>query len=172
MGYPILTDIVADPLRIREYAVDAATVIAIGDLCWLDADDVKPASHTNLWTGSLAGARGKLAEWFVGVALSAHAANAREQTVRVASQAVVRMSCDSSTFEIGDLVGGMQDGSSSFLKAQHVGRIAPSAVTGTFTTSMAIGRVSKREATAVTIVNFEIMGRGVAGGGLRAFLTS
>ncbi len=173
--YNILKDCCADPLSVREFAVDLATAIQIGDLCWLDTDDVKPASHTNRWTGSLAGTRGKLAEKFCGVALSAHAANdAKITKVRVACRAVVRVPVGSATtFEIGDHVCGSQDGANSYLMAQQVEKVTgTNPLTGNPNESMAIGRVSKRETSSVSIVEFEVQGRPVAGGGVRAFLTS
>jgi len=66
--------------------------------------------------------------------------------------------------QVGDLVGGDQDGSSEFLEDQSV-----EAVT---IPSHAIGKVVKRVAVAGSIVDIEILGRDSAGGGQRAFLTS
>lgn len=181
--YNILKDVVADPLSIREFLVDSGVAIEIGDLCWMDKPtpvaptatySVKPASSTDLWTGSLAGTQGKLAEKFVGVALSKKVStDTVTNKVRVACRAVVRMTCVSAAFEIGDHVCGSRDASNNYLLAKTVEKVTgTNPLTGNPNESMAIGRVSKREASAVTIVEFEIMGRSVAGGGVRAFLTS
>lgn len=174
-AYNVLKDLAADPLSIREFAVDAATVIEIGDLCWQDVNDVKNAAHADLWTGSLAGTRGRFAEKFVGVAISAHSAadGANVTKVRVASRAVVRMAVGTATtFEIGDHVIGSRDGVTNTLLDQTVEKQTGTSGTTDPNDTMAIGRVSQREASSVSMVQFEIQGRGVAGGGVRAFLTS
>ena len=64
-------DAVANPKAIKEYPITNADAIEIGDLMWWDrANSVaKAASHANAWTGTAAGAQGKIAENFLGVAV-------------------------------------------------------------------------------------------------------
>src|SRR5262245_57243082 len=70
-------DAMGNPKGIKTYAVLAADPISTGDLVWFDkrTQTVKAFSHADAWTGSQDGAQGKVAENFVGVAASAHAAN-------------------------------------------------------------------------------------------------
>jgi hypothetical protein len=151
------------------FAVDAATTVAIGDLMWHDVDDAKPASHTGLWTGTEAGSAGKLAERFLGVAQAAHnssSANlyvANRTTIEVQTLGVYEYPCTSATFEIGDRVRGKKDTGGNFFLAQEVEK--------TTNDSLAIGKVTKRYATATTKVEFQILGV-VNPGGQKAYLSS
>lgn len=162
-------DVRANPKGIREFAADSAQTIAVGDFCWHDTDDAKPASATALWTGTEAGTLGKFAEKFVGVAKSAHNTSsvnlgiAADTKVRVMTKGVFAYPCTSATFEIGDLVSGKKDTGNTLL-AQEVQK--------TTNPSMAIGKVTKRYASATTVVEFEIMGATNPGGGIRAFVSS
>ena len=89
-------DFKANPAWILEFRVLDATAVEIGDLMWMDAgsvkaspsNDVKPASSTALWTGSLAGTQGKLAKHFVGVAMESKTASDGKLTIRVACRGV------------------------------------------------------------------------------------
>lgn len=163
-------DLVANPADILEFAVDSSVAVEIGDLMWLDTDDVKPASATGLWTGSAAGTYGNLARKFVGVAMSAHVANeALVTTVKVACRGTFKMTLTSAaTFEIGDLVRGSQDGANSYLLDQEVVKIT-SIPAGE---SDAIGKVQKRYATSVSEVEVQILGSTIPGGGNKAFTSS
>jgi hypothetical protein len=158
-------DTKSNPKGVKEYAVDTAVAVEVGDLMWLDTDDAKPASHANLWTGTEAGARGNLADKFIGIAVSGHAANDTTVTsVRVAGKGVWSMPVGTpATFEVGDHVGGDKAAGSTLL-AQSVEKVTDE--------STAIGRVAKRYPANTSIVHFEILGRGEAGGGNRAFRTS
>lgn len=164
-------DNAANPADLVEYAVDSATAIEIGDLLWLDVDDVKPASATGLWTGGLAGTQGNLAMKFAGVAASAHDANdTAVTTVRVYRQGTFRFPLTTAAaLEVGDLIAGSRNGSTNVLHAQQVDRIANNQVNQ----GNAIGRVAKRSGTStVSVAEFEILASTVPGGGFRAFLTS
>jgi hypothetical protein len=158
----------ANPKGIKEFDVDATVAIEAGDMVWQDGDDAKPVSSTALWTGSLAGTRGKGAEKFVGIAMSAKQDVTKAGKVRVGGRGVYSMPCDSATFEVGDLVTFAQDGANNYLKAQHVVKLADSPANQ----GLAIGRVVKRYANATTLVEFEILGAAEPGGGRKAFLTS
>jgi hypothetical protein len=49
-------------------AVDSSTIIEIGDLVWLDTDDVKPASDVS-YSGGLAATQETFQTKFLGVAM-------------------------------------------------------------------------------------------------------
>lgn len=154
----IVKDLRAEPQAIRSYPVDLTTVIEIGDLCWLDGNDVKNAAHANLWEATEAATRRKLARKFVGAAQSAHDANdAAVTTVRVAGRGVARYPVGTATtFEFGDLVGGDQDGANNVLLDQSVQKTADP--------QEAIGRVVEQHTVAASAVLFEFAARDVAGG--------
>lgn len=161
----------ANPKGERTYPVAAATVISVGDLCFqvtggASQGQVLPASSTTLWNSTIALTREALAEKFVGVAEQAHASSgANGDTVRIATRGVFKYPVGTaSTFEVGDLVGGDQDAALSQLLAQSVEKVTIPA--------HAIGKVVRRVSVAGSLVEIEILGRGAAGGGQRAFLTS
>ena len=84
-------------------AVDAATVIEIGDLLWQDTDDAKPAaSLTN--HGSKTANQEALADAFLGVAMQ-RSRSGETAPVRVATTGVFEFDCPSGTFELGNMIG-------------------------------------------------------------------
>ena len=84
-------------------AVDAATVIEIGDLVWQDTDDAKPASAL-ADHGTKAANQQALADAFLGVAMQ-RSRNGDTAPIRVATTGVFEFDCASGTFELGDMVG-------------------------------------------------------------------
>lgn len=158
-------DFSANPSGHLDFAVDLATEIEVGDLCWLDVDDAKPASATTLWTGTEAGTLARFAEKFIGVAASAHRANdALVTTVRVHTRGTFSHPLDAATtLEIGNLIGGKKDTGGNYLYAQKVAKVTEP--------TYAIGKVQKR-GTSLTLAHYEIAGASAAGGGNRQFLTS
>ncbi len=137
-------------------AVDSATVIEIGDLLWQDVHDAKPAS-------ALAHSV-NFAKSFLGVAMQRSRKGAA-QNVRVATSGVFEFDCPSGTFELGDLVGAamelISDGTDSGEKDeywvnQHVEKVSFS--------QFAIGRVAKREPSAVASVLVDIRSRVMTNG--------
>lgn len=161
-------DFRADPAGIREFAVDASVQIEIGDLVWLDGDDVKPASSTGLWTGGIAGTLGNLAHKFAGVAMSALNSTAAG-FVRVATRGVFKFTVTTgATFEVGNLISGSRNGSNNYLHDQQVDKLTDNQANQ----GSAIGRVTKRETVSTTQVEFEILSSVAPGGGSKAFLTS
>lgn len=162
-------DFKANPAWILEFPVDANVGVEIGDLMWLDTDDAKPASSTSLWTGTLAGTRGKLAEKFLGVAMSSHGSTDPAGTVRVACRGVFALPVTTATtFEVGDRVSGSRDGSNNYLLDQEVEKAADSPANQ----NIFIGKAVKRYSSNTSIVEVEIAGSVVAGGGMKAFLSS
>ena len=84
-------------------AVDAATVIEIGDLVMQDTDDAKPAS-TQADQGTEAANQQLFHDLFAGVAMQASASGST-QPIRVATSGVFEFDCLSTTLEVGDLLG-------------------------------------------------------------------
>lgn len=172
-------DAMANPRGTKNYAVLSADAITIGDLCWFDkrTQTVKAFSHTDAWTGSTAGSQGKVAENFVGVALSAHSANdTTVTTVRIESKGTFDHPLDSSAIvEIGDLVTPAKDPAGNFLYAQRVAKGAigadPNEPTA-FAREIAIGKIAVRSTVAVSDVVYEIFGMRDAGATPKMYLTS
>lgn len=123
-------------------AVDSATVIEIGDLVWLDTDDVKPASGVTD-TETLAGNQEAFHDAFLGVAEQASAAGDTDE-VRVATAGVFEFDCAAETRQLGQLVGVVEATSGTALVNQSVDNVA--------TEDLAVGRVVKSTTTATVLV--------------------
>ena len=150
----------ADPKRAGAYPVDTGTVIEVGDLVYLDTNDIKPASSLTYITApasaalDLAATQAQFAAMARGVALDASASGDTSE-IAVASEGIYSYPCASSTWEIGDLVGP-DDDATPLLTDQQVINVTQTAGTLS-TTAGAIGRCVKREASATTTVHFELM---------------
>jgi hypothetical protein len=142
-------------------AVDAATVIEIGDLLWQDTDDAKPASALANHDSQAANQQA-LAAAFLGVAMQ-RSRSGDAAPIRVATTGVFEFDCASSTFELGDLIGADKNTANTGLLSQQVTKVTQA--------QGAIGRVAKREPAAGTNVLVDIRstimtgGIGSAGGG-------
>lgn len=146
----------ADTFRFRhddvsrfQGAVDSSTVIEIGDLVYLDGDDVKPAS-SQADQGSAAANQALFAGNFAGVAMQARDSGDADP-IRVLADGVFEFDCASATWETGDLVGAAEHSGGDALEDQQV--IAVSRP------ELAIGYVIAREATAVTRVKVRLLSR-------------
>ncbi len=84
-----------------QFAVDTGQVIEVGDACFLNTDDVRPASQFT-WV-SEAKTQQDFADAFVGIAMDA-SPSGKTTEVRIAMGGVFEMTITSATFEIGDLV--------------------------------------------------------------------
>jgi hypothetical protein len=127
----------------RLFAVDSSTVIEIGDLLWLDTDDVKPASDLT-WNTDLATTQADFAAKFAGIAMQASAEGETDE-VRVATTGIFEFACDAATFEVGDKINcAKQTGNA--LENQKVAAVS----------SNPIGKVAKREPSNSTSVLVEI----------------
>jgi hypothetical protein len=128
-------------------AVDSGTVIAVGDLVWLDTDDVKPASAFT-WTSDLATTQAAFALKFLGVALDAHTAGSAVTNFRVdiSPVSIYAFACDSEAHEVGALLGPKKAGGNALLSTS-LDIVA--------TTPLSIARAMKRDssATATTLVH-------------------
>jgi hypothetical protein len=126
-------------------AVDADTVIEIGDLVWLDKDDAKPASA--LWQPE------DFANTFLGNAMQ-RSVKGCTSPIRVATTGVFEFECDPTTFELGNLIG--VDDFAGSLKNQQVTPVGRS--------RYAIGRVAKRQPLPTTTVLVAIKSTIMEGG--------
>jgi hypothetical protein len=135
-------------------AVDAATVIEIGDLVWQDTDDAKPASSRSD-LGSETANQEALADKFLGVAMQ-RSRSGETAPVRVATTGVFEFDCPSGTFELGNLVGADENAAGDALLNQQVAKVSES--------RYAIGRVAKRQAAAATSVLVDIRSTVMTGG--------
>jgi hypothetical protein len=131
----------------RKCAVDSATAIELGDLLWLDDDDVKPASQLSD-LGSERLNQIKFRNLFAGVAMEPHAADSGATTIRVATSGIFEFIAASDTYEIGTLIAIDEASSGTELENQTV-------VDADFQ-YMAIGQIARREASATTTVRIAI----------------
>ncbi len=146
----------ADTFRLRHDdvdkflgAVDSATVIEIGDLVYLDGDDVKPASSQADQASEEAN-QALVATKFAGVAMQASDAG-QTQPIRVATDGIFEFACPSGTWEIGDLVGASENAGGTALEDQQVEPVVRP--------ELALGYVAQREPTAVTSVKVRLLSR-------------
>jgi D-alanyl-D-alanine carboxypeptidase len=135
-------------------AVDAATVVEIGDLLWQDGDDAKPAA-AQADQGTKTANQELLADKFLGVAMQRSRAGESEP-IRVAASGVFEFDCPSAAFELGDLVGVDENAAGTALLNQQVAKVAQS--------KYAIGRVARREPAATTRVLVAVCSTVMTGG--------
>lgn len=135
-------------------AVDAATVIEIGDLLFQEVDDARPAS-AEPDGGEKTTNQELFADKFLGVAMQRSRAG-DTSPIRVATTGVFEFDCPSNTFELGDLAGVDENAAGSALLNQQVVKVAAS--------KYAIGRVAKRAAAATTSVLVDIRSTVMTGG--------
>jgi len=135
-------------------AVDAATVIEIGDLVYLDTDDAKPA-------GALADQESEtanqqlFADKFLGVAMQ-RSRSGESEPIRVATTGVFEFDCPSGAFELGDLVGSDENAAGDALLSQQVAKVAAA--------KYAVGRVARRETAAASNVLVDVRSTVMTGG--------
>lgn len=135
-------------------AVDSATVIAVGDLLYLDTDDAKPAGDA-ADAGTEAGNQEAFHDAFLGRALQA-SASGQTTPILVATKGRFTYTCPSGTFEVGALIGASENAGGTALLDQQVEGVA--------TANLAIGRCSKTVAVAATSVEVEIVSTVLYGG--------
>ena len=127
-------------------AVDADTVIEIGDLLWQDIDDAKPAASLR-GSRDLGYAQGLFADKFLGVAMQ-RSRKGDTAPIRVATTGVFEFDCEPAKFELGDLIG--PDGN------QQVKRVSDKL--------KAIARVAKQVPRPLTDVLVDIRSTVMTGG--------
>lgn len=130
-------------------AVDAETIIEIGDLLYASGGEVLPAS-TLPDQGHVAANQALLAARFAGVAMQ-HSDVGEVQPLRVAADGIFEFACPAGTYEVGDLVGGHPTAGGDGLLNQAVQRVARP--------ELALGYVAQRASTPVTAVKVRLLGR-------------
>lgn len=147
---------------IRLVSVLSATVIRIGDLCYLDASDktVKPADLFP-WDTDLATTRAAFSLRFLGAATSA-SANGETSPVSVdmGPEGVYEIGCELARFAIGDMLTPAQDG-----EDENLSRVA---VQKTTTSAAAIARVHAAATINTPVITCHFASAFVLGSGNRA----
>ncbi len=109
-------------VELRKVRVDSGTVIEAGDLVYLDADDVKPASQFP-WNTDLATTQSAFAAVFLGVAHQPSAAGETDPvSVDLSPHAVYEFDVNPATYELGDALG--PDEQSAALMNQQLEAVA------------------------------------------------
>lgn len=132
-------------MELRKYAVDSATVVAKGDLLFLDTDDVKPAADFT-WDTDLATTQAGFAAVFVGVAYESSASGESTAISVDIAPTVYEFDCASATFQPGAGVAPAKDTGNALLSQKLV------AATGTSCIGRTIGPVQ----TSVTRVKAKL----------------
>jgi hypothetical protein len=135
-------------------AVDSAVEIEIGDLVFLNTNDVRPASY-QADQGTEADNQALFAENFLGVAMQQSRVS-DTNPVRIATTGVFEFDCESNTFELGDLIGACEHQSGAGLLDQTTKSVA--------TADLAIARVARRETSASSSVLIDIRSTVMTGG--------
>ncbi len=135
-------------------AIDSSTVIEIGDLVWQATDDVRPASDLTDY-GSEWANQAQFAAMFLGVAMQ-RSRDGDTTPIRVATTGVFEFDCPSGAFELGNLIGGDENGTGDGLLDQQVSLVTDS--------QFAIGRIARREPNAVTSALVDIRSTIMTGG--------
>lgn len=131
-------------------AVDSATEIAMGDLVYLDTDDIKPAG-SETWSSDLAGTQGNFVNHFLGIALADHTAGSGIQLdfpVDISPFSVYEMDCNEETHELGDMLTPIKAGGNALVANK---------LKKTTSASAACARCMRRDATALgqVLVRFQ-----------------
>jgi len=132
-------------------AVDAETVIELGDLLWQDVDDAKPASRLRERTSREVQAA--FAASFLGVAMQRSRAG-QPDPIRVAATGVFEFDCDYCRVELGQLFGLAHEGSQQVTWVEELER--------------AIGRAAWREPEETGSVLIDIRSTVMTGGIVQA----
>lgn len=104
-------------VQLHKLRVDSGTVIEVGDLVFLDTDDVKPASDFT-WDTDLATTQAQFAEVFLGVAHQQSAdGDTDDISVDLSPNSIYEFDADSAIYEVGDTLGP-DEGSSNLMDHQ------------------------------------------------------
>lgn len=114
-------------VHLRKVRVDADTVIAAGDLVWLDGNDVKSAADFP-WTTNLANTQAAFTEKFLGIAHQQSAAGQTDPiSVDVSPLSVYEFDAAAAAYEVGQPLGP-DESSGSLMNQQLEAAVAASAV--------------------------------------------
>ena len=134
--------------------VDADTVIEIGDLVWLDTDDIKPAAEVPD-QGTEAANQEYFHDRFAGVAMQRSPAG-ESTAIRVATAGVFEFVTPIATYEVGALIGVDEASNGTQLNSQQVAEVA--------TPNLAVGRCAQRLNPASTRVLVDVVSTVMLGG--------
>ncbi|MEX0867573.1 MAG: hypothetical protein WD030_09460 [Pirellulales bacterium] len=136
------------------FQVASATVIEIGDLLYVDDDEVKPAGDQED-QASPAGNQELFHDSFAGVAMQQSPAGEAEP-IRVATRGVFEFDASTGAYEIGDFLGPDENVAGDALENQKVTDVAGP--------NLAVGRCVRRPASVANSVLVEIVSTVVHGG--------
>lgn len=139
----------SDPQGVVRLPVDSAQVIEVGDMVFLNTDDVRAADQFAYVTGNLDGTQANFAAKFLGIAMTASASGETDD-ISIATKGSFEMACAAATFEIGDLVGPDDNAAPDALLNQQVIAIGENGMGP-------IGRVVKRYSANTTSVVIELV---------------
>ena len=143
----------ADPKRVEAHPVDSAQTIDVGELCFLNVNDARPADQAT-YGASLTITQANFAKLFIGVAMDT-SESGDTADIAIATEGVFEFICAAAQFEIGDLVGVDDDtGGTNLLPAQVIATSENGAIG-------AIGRVVRRYSANTTRVLVELLPRKV-----------
>jgi len=125
-------------------AVDAATVIEIGDLVVMETDDVRPASSVT-YGASLAEAQENAHDKFIGVAMQASPAGQAGE-VRVATTGVFAFDQAAATVQVGARMGVDDNAAGDTLLNQQVIAVAEA------NPERAVGRCARLANSATSVL--------------------
>lgn len=132
-----------------KFAVDSATVIEIGDLVYLNTDDVKPAADLT-WDTNLATTQADFADVFAGVAAEQSASGDTDSIdIDISPMSVYEFAVASATYEIGDKLGPDQSGGTALLSQQLEEAVAASAVAVAYERKTSATRLKVKFASAL-----------------------
>lgn len=138
----------------------SATVIAIGDLVYLDPSTKAPMPAADFgWQFSLGVTQDIFQDHFLGIAEQASAAG-KTDPIRIATSGIFEMDAASTTWDLGDLVGPDDNAGGTALVNKQVIAVA--------TRALAIATVNKPVGTASTLVEIRIRSTVMDAGGPEA----
>lgn len=140
------------PLQEAQFAFNGTIAVAVGDLMYVETDDVRPfSSQADQLTEY--GNQARVAPLFAGVARDARTVSETSAVPQfpVATDVKVEMPCASDTYEVGDLVAPIEASSGTALENQKVQK--------TTDESLAIGYATKRYGSATTTVECRLISR-------------
>lgn len=140
------------PINEIQCAFNGTIAVAVGDLMYQEVDDCRPFSSQADQTSEYLNAA-RVAPLFLGISRDARTVSETQavSAFPIATDVEVEMPCASSTFEVGDLVGPIEDSGGTFLENQKVQK--------TTNEALALGVVTRRYGSATTTVRFRAISR-------------
>lgn len=140
------------PLQEARFAFNGTIAVAVGDLMYMEVDDIRPfSSQADQLTEY--GNQARAAPLFAGVARDARTISETQAVSNfpVATDVRVEYPCASDTYEVGDLVAPKESAGGVALENQVLQK--------TTDESLAIGYATKRYGSATTVVECRLISR-------------